>query len=43
MDEDDRPPMPPLEQDPLDDVLGSFPGLSAAADVNAERDSWDRR
>jgi hypothetical protein len=28
--------------DPLDEVFGAFPGLSAAADLEAERDAWDR-
>lgn len=28
--------------DPLDQVIGAFPGISAAADVDAERDGWER-
>jgi antitoxin component of MazEF toxin-antitoxin module len=28
--------------DPLDDFVGSIPGLSAATDLEALRDEWDR-
>ncbi|MFJ6216407.1 AbrB/MazE/SpoVT family DNA-binding domain-containing protein [Streptomyces sp. NPDC092296] len=30
------------EADPLDRVIGAFPGLSAASDLEAERDAWER-
>jgi bifunctional DNA-binding transcriptional regulator/antitoxin component of YhaV-PrlF toxin-antitoxin module len=28
------------QTDPLDEVIGAFPGLSAAADLEGERDAW---
>jgi bifunctional DNA-binding transcriptional regulator/antitoxin component of YhaV-PrlF toxin-antitoxin module len=30
------------ETDPLDHVIGAFPGLSASADLEAERDAWEK-
>ena len=30
------------ERNPLDDLIGSAPGLSAATDLEALRDEWER-
>lgn len=30
------------EKDPIDDLIGSAPGLSAATDLEALRDEWER-
>jgi bifunctional DNA-binding transcriptional regulator/antitoxin component of YhaV-PrlF toxin-antitoxin module len=30
------------QTDPLDEVIGAFPGLSAAADLEGERDAWQQ-
>lgn len=30
------------DHDPLDDLIGSAPGLSAATDLQALRDEWER-
>jgi bifunctional DNA-binding transcriptional regulator/antitoxin component of YhaV-PrlF toxin-antitoxin module len=30
------------EAGPLDQVIGAFPGLSAATDLETERDAWER-
>jgi len=30
------------DDDPIDKVIGSMPGLSAAADLEALRDEWER-
>jgi bifunctional DNA-binding transcriptional regulator/antitoxin component of YhaV-PrlF toxin-antitoxin module len=30
------------ERDPLDDLIGSAPGLSAATDLQVLRDEWER-